>query len=202
MFVEVLVIVETSVTATVGPITGGTTSLVISSNAWTFGWGPEGELTSMSKSGYSASYAYDGLGRRVKSTIGGTTNVYVYSGLSVLYETNPATSYVYAAGLRLARIQGSTTEYYHNDHLGNVRLVTHGTTGNVLSAIAYKPFGLPVVVTGSEPTYGYTGEYRESAPNLVYLHSRWYDPTIGRFLSPDDLCRRGSPWMGRLAEAS
>jgi len=91
-------------------------------------------------------------------------------------------------------------------HLGNVRLVTKtsqdGQNGNPVATLAYKPFGLAVVVSGSEPTYKYTGEYREAAANLFYLHSRWYDPTIGRFLSPDDLCRRGSPWMGRLAEAS
>ena len=72
------------------------------------------------------------------------------------------------------------------DALGNVRLVTSGSAGDRLARIAYKPFGLPVVVSGSEPTYGYTGEYREPTPNLIYLHSRWYDPTIGRFLSADD----------------
>ena len=105
----------------------------------------------------------------------GQTNVYVYSGLSVIYETNPATTYVFAGGMRLAKITDTTTEYYHYDHLGNV-----------LATLAYKPFGLAVVVFGSEPKYGYTGAYRESAPNLIYLHSRWYDPTIGRFLSPDD----------------
>ena len=166
---------------------GELTSRVLLGQTWTFGWGPEGRLTSESgPSSFTATYAYDGLGRRVKSVINGVTNVYVYSGLSVIVETNPATKYVFAAGMRLARIQGATTEYDHYDHLGNVRLVTNGANGNVASMLAYRPFGLPIVVSGAEPMYGYTGEYRESTPNLVYLHARWYDPTIGRFLSPDD----------------
>ncbi len=164
---------------------GEMTSRKIGGTTWTFAWGPEGEITSMSKTGYSASYAYDGLGRRVKSTIGGSTNVYVYSGLSVLYETNPATKHVFANGLRLARIQGSTTEYYHYDHLGNARLITSGT-GARLATLAYKPFGLVIQVYGYVPSYAYTGEYLEWMPNLIYLHSRWYDPTIGRFISQDD----------------
>ena len=54
----------------------------------------------------------------------------------------------------------------------------------MLAIPAYQPFGVCAYGCGaSEPTYGYTGEYRESAPNLIYLHSRWLDPTIGRFLS-------------------
>ena len=172
---------------------GEMTSRVLGGTAWAFLWGPEGRLASMCRPDctsptYRSDYTHDGLGRRVKSVIGPAspiTNVYVYSGLSVIYETNPATKYVFANGLRLAKI-GASTEYYHYDHLGNVRLVTNGANGNVASILAYRPFGLAVVVSGSEPKYGYTGEYRETTPNLIYLHSRWYDPVIGRFLSPDN----------------
>src|SRR3990172_11034001 len=77
------------------------------------------------------------------------------------------------------------TEYYAYDALGNVRVVI-SSSGARLNTLAYVPFGTCAYGCGSEPRYAYTGEYRESAPNLVYLHSRWYDPTLGRFLSPDD----------------
>ena len=116
----------------------------------------------------------------------GTTNTYVDSALSLVCETNPSTKYVFANGLRLAKIQGSTTEYYHYDHLGNIRLVANGANGNVVSTLAYKQFGICAYGCASEPKYGYRDEHREATPNLIYLHSRWYDPTIGRFLSPDD----------------
>jgi len=95
------------------------------------------------------------------------------------------------ASLRLAKVPYSgAAEYYAYDALGNVR-VGMASTGARTTTLAYRPFG--VGAYGSEPQYAYTGEYRESAPNLVYLHSRWYDPTIGRFLSPDDR-------LGRLTE--
>ncbi len=172
---------------------GQLTSRKVAGTTTGFAWAAGGALCAWKTGGTPTGcadttanqYQYDGMGRRVRSVVGGTADVYVYSGLSVIYETSPAAKYVFAAGMRLAKI-GASTEYYHYDALGNVRVVTSGSNGNVLSKLAYKPFGIVVVVTGSEPTYGYTGEYRESIPNLIYLGSRWYDPTIGRFLSPDD----------------
>ena len=127
--------------------------------------------------------------------MGATTTVYVYAGLSVIYEkvTSTPTSetgYYFLGGVRVAKVvYGGAAEYYAYDALGNLRVVVNadGTRKNVY---AHRPFGsaeICVAGCGSQTAlpYKYTGEYRESAPNLVYLHSRWYDPTIGRFLSPD-----------------
>jgi len=104
--------------------------------------------------------------------------------LSAVYDTNPETLHIFLNGLRVAKVPyNGAVEYYAYDALGNVRVVM-GSAGARTTTLAYRPFG--VAAYGSEPKYAYTGEYRESAPNLVYLHSRWYDPTIGRFISPDD----------------
>jgi len=92
-----------------------------------------------------------------------------------------------------AEVPYSTSiEYYAYDALGNVRVVL-SSTGARLNTLAYRPFGICAYGCSSEPQYGYTGEYREGfvggpqgGPNLIYLHSRWMDPTIGRFISPDD----------------
>jgi len=108
------------------------------------------------------------------------------AGLSAVYETNPNVRYVFLNGLRVAKVPYSgSTEYYAYDALGNVRVILSSSGGRI-STLAYRPFGVCAYSCVDERPYGYTGEYREGSPNLIYLHSRWYDPTIGRFLSPDD----------------
>ena len=93
----------------------------------------------------------------------------------------------------------AVAEYSAYDHLGSVRVVI-SSTGARLNTLATRPFAICAYGCGSEPKYAYTGEYRESSTNLLYLHSRWYDPTIGRFLSPDD--RLGRLTDGHTATAS
>ena len=174
---------------------GFTASRVVGGTTWSFGWAADGRLAYDSGSQFTAYYGHDGLGRRIRSNIDSTSDdvrEYVYSGLSPILEfkvNNPpsVTGYVFAAGLRIAKLDGTglALEYYHYDHLGSVRVVS-SLAGARIATLAYRPFGVCAYGCASEPKYAYTGEYRESAPNLVYLHSRWYDPTIGRFLSPDD----------------
>lgn len=184
---------------------GETNQRIVGGTTWNFGWGSEGRLASISKTGYSAAYTYDGAGRRVDSAFGdGTETYYVFSGLSPIFEKTVlpggltvTTRYIFANGMRLASLSSASplTYYYHYDHLGNVRLVSDSTQQtSTVYGLAYRPFGGEICVLncGSPPalSYRYTGEYREgdpaNGPNLYYLGSRWYDPIVGRFLSPDD----------------
>jgi len=47
--------------------------------------------------------------------------------------------------------------------------------------------------TGSNQNFGYTGEILDAESGLLYLRARYYDPSIGRFISAD-------PYLGRMAE--
>ena len=47
--------------------------------------------------------------------------------------------------------------------------------------------------TGSNQNFGYTGEMLDAESGLLYLRARYYDPSIGRFISAD-------PYLGRMAE--
>jgi len=152
-------------------------------DTWEYSYGGEGNLVTARKVGvFSLHYQYDGLGRRVKSS--NPMSYYIFSGLSPIYETNPESKHIYLNGLRVAKVGQSGTEYYHYDHLGSVRVISDDA-GVRIATLGYGPFGSCVYGCASEPKYGYTGEYREAASNLVYLYSRWYDPGIGRFMTPD-----------------
>ncbi len=136
-------------------------------------------------------YAYDGLGRRVESVEGSSVAFYAYLGTETLFEKKDSvnTDYVYAAGLRIAKIAATTVNYYHTDHLGSTRLVT-STTKAVVFSDNYQPFGTDngtPTCSGTCETYKFTGKPVSQTTGLYYNYQRWYDPSIGRFVSEDPL---------------
>ncbi|NMC59014.1 MAG: hypothetical protein GYA51_06485 [Candidatus Methanofastidiosa archaeon] len=46
----------------------------------------------------------------------------------------------------------------------------------------YKPFGEEASATGSEK-YAFTCQYNEAEIGLYYFSARWYDASLGRFIS-------------------
>ncbi len=141
-------------------------------------------------------FAYDGLGERIRETgPSGSqtyTNTYVASGDQMLYmksvagSTTTKTVYLYAGKSLVATISGTTKSYFHQDHLGNTRLVTQksGSSVRVVFTTDYDPFGVDTGATGTDPNVKYTGQWFE-AVGLYWNHARYYDPTLGRFVSQD-----------------
>jgi RHS repeat-associated protein len=163
------------------------------STQWTYNWNVQGELLKASNiSGTQGYYAYDGLGRRIESRETATNYLfYGYLGTETLADqgsSTPNDDYVYADGLRIACVTGSsgpnpTTIYYHEDALGSTRLVT-STTKSVLFSDSYQPYGQDNSATGSQ-TYKFTGKPVSQTTGLYYDFQRWYDPWLGRFISKD-----------------
>jgi RHS repeat-associated protein len=161
---------------------------------WTYGWDVPGHLLKVanytSVQGY---YAYDGLGRRMEAKEGSTVTFYAYRGTETLADGFGSGvlnyDYIYAGGLRIAKVKGGGTVspsilFYHNDALGSTRLET-SSNGSVLFSDGYQPYGQDNGTrTGSE-TYKFTGKPVSATTGLYYYYQRWYDPSIGRFISPD-----------------
>ena len=81
---------------------------------------------------------------------------------------------------------GQGTAWYLTDHLGTVRDIADAA-GNVVDRIDYDSFGN--VLAESAPALGdrykFTGREFDTATGLYYYRARYYDPQLGRFLSPD-----------------
>lgn len=131
----------------------------------------------------STSYAYNGDGVLVAQTANSVTTRYTQdlaaplSQILQISQGSASTHYLYGLE-RLAALSGSTRTWYAADALGSLRrtLTDSGVPGSV---IHYDPWGLPL--SGSVPTFGFTGELQDSATGLVYLRARWYHAGHGTF---------------------
>ena len=85
----------------------------------------------------------------------------------------------------LAYAAQSHLRFYQFDHLGSTTLVTD-EQGQVVQQTSYAPYGTQTT-GGAAPTHGFTGQRRDESTGLLYYHARYYDPQLGRFISPDPL---------------
>ncbi len=107
--------------------------------------------------------------------------------------------YVWRSGQLLASVfpitpgstSPTTTYHYHLDHLGTPRLVTDGNH-ILIGKHAYYPFGAEMNLTPTESAtelMKFTGHERDivAATNgsVDYMHARYYNANLGRFLSVD-----------------
>jgi RHS repeat-associated protein len=99
--------------------------------------------------------------------------------------------YVWRDGLLLATTTPTGTLHYHLDHLGTPRLVTDGN-GVKVAEHAYYPFGAEINLTPHETpeeAMKFTGHERDivagDGHTLDYMHARYDNASLGRFLSVD-----------------
>ncbi|MCL0068797.1 hypothetical protein M1N42_03545 [Thermodesulfovibrionales bacterium] len=81
-----------------------------------------------------------------------------------------------------------TTYYYHYDGIGTVTALTDDE-GDVVQEYTYDAYGNILAVEDDEIINPYrfsTKEY-DSRSGLIYFGARYYDPRIGRFITPDPL---------------
>jgi RHS repeat-associated protein len=157
-------------------------------NLWEYSYDCENRLLSVKKDGQvTEEYFYDGEGKRIKKVDADSERVYIYGGLNVLFEVNTTTQmeavYIYGPTGQLAKRVNDITEYYNTDHLGSTRLVT-SESGITTEEIMYKPFGEQLSET--DERYTYNGKELDET-GFYYYGARYYDPTVGRFISRDPL---------------
>ena len=107
---------------------------------------------------------------------------------NVLSDSRSGAQYIYGNGLE-ARVIDGAVSYYVTDMRGSVVAIVN-ESGTITHKYQYDEFGK--VVQKEEANYNpfqYVGKYGVMFLNehLYYMRARYYDPTIGRFLSEDPI---------------
>ena len=161
----------------------------------TFVWKNGRQLREASVSGGTvAAYTYDHEGKRASKTVGGVKHTYIYSGDLLMCEKatvlemkfsydsvgNPVavmyngTEYYYVMNLQgdiigLVNAAGAWVVEYRYDVWGNIQSISGSLAGTL----------------GADNPLRYRGYYYDTETGLYYISCRYYNPEIGRFISPD-----------------
>ncbi len=165
-------------------------------------------LTNYSKDSVGTSYGYDGTGMRVSKTRGGVTQKYYWDRGYVVNESTGNTittsNFIGADGI-IARKENNVVNYLVKNAHGDVVKTVNGTTGAIVHAYNYDPYGVELAVTDRELVnlidtsvedtnpFRYAGEYFDAESGQIYLRNRYYNPATGRFITEDPI-RDGTNW--------
>ena len=189
-----------------GNITAGTPLSWYNGNEFTLTWGKGTQLASAKKGlALKTSYDYDIAGVRSSKTVG--TTKYKFTTLSGLVmrqewgarqmdfvydENNQPYALSYKSGKNVAPVM----YYYLLNQQGDVEALMDAN-GAIVATYEYDPWGAVIVKNASgaldkdDTSIGnmnplrYRGYYYDNETGFYYLQSRYYDPVVGRFISPD-----------------
>lgn len=94
--------------------------------------------------------------------------------------------FMLVGGWQLVSGSASATKvvtYDYTDPNGSV-LATADSAGNTISQSDFSPYGEPML-SSQQNGPSFTGHVGDPDTSLVYMQARYYDPSVGRFLSTD-----------------
>jgi RHS repeat-associated protein len=175
-------------------VDGNLISKQTSVGTWTYTYDDEGHLLTASGPGGNWTYQYDSLGNRISSVNGSTTTQYLVdpTGIGSVEgefdgSGNLVSHFANGLGLESTAPASGNADFYQFDDSGNTATVT-GAGGSVLDAYTFLPYGEKLATSGTASNpFTYVGQFgvADEADGLYYMRARYYDPSVGRFVSED-----------------
>ena len=166
----------------------------LNDGTWTYTWQNGRQLQKMQKSGVTAEFVYNADGLRVQKTVNGVVTKYTQHGKNVVHMTSVTDElhFFYDAQNRPAVVVYNGTAYAYVKSLQGDIVAILDENGNTVVSYGYDAWGAPLWCTGElAETLGkvqpfrYRGYVFDEETGFYYVSSRYYDPEIGRFISPD-----------------
>jgi len=130
-------------------------------------------------------FVYGPDGERLKKIAGASTTLFFGGDAEIA--GGSMTKYLPGDAKRIGTGGSAETYWLHRDHLQSVRITTDDTAAIVMRA-NYKPYGEQLLTVSTLPdSKAYIGERQDVETGLIYLHARYYDPVLGRFIQADTL---------------
>ncbi|WP_428557339.1 RHS repeat-associated core domain-containing protein [Pseudomonas edaphica] len=145
--------------------------------------------------GQTASYRYDPFGRRISKTVNDITTEFFWQGDKLVAEHHADChrSYLYEPDSfrPLALLEGFGPEdtkpfHYQLDHLGTPQELTN-PEGEIVWSAHYRAYGeiARLDIRKIDNPLRFQGQYFDAESGLHYNRHRYYNPDIGRYLTPD-----------------
>ncbi|WP_414645318.1 RHS repeat-associated core domain-containing protein [Candidatus Binatus sp.] len=156
----------------------------------TYAWDARNHLAGMTGSS-TAGFVYDAFGRRAQKTVNGASTQFLYDRWNPVQEVQGGTpSANLLTGLRIderfQRTDPAGARDYLTDILGSTLALTD-TTGAIQTEYGYEPFGSTTTSGASNGnSYQFTGRENDGT-GLDYYRSRYYSPTLQRFIAQDPI---------------
>ena len=182
---------------------------------YTFTWQKGRQLAGVSTNNTSVTFGYDVTGKRISKTVGSTVHEYTYDGSLLLCDKwgSEYIEYFYDASgspYALSYFDGLTTEkYYFVKNIEGDILELRSSTNTLVARYIYDGWGKLLGVrdaSGNAITSSthianlnilrYRGYVYDTETKLYYLLSRYYDPQVQRFISPDVYISTGQGIVG------
>ena len=146
--------------------------------------------------GRTLSYTYDCNGIRTSKTVNGVTHTYELNGSIIIKETwgnNQLVPIYDVTGSILGILYNSTPYYFMRNLQGDVIGVVNNS-GTLVAEYSYDAWGKCSIVgdisgvdIANVNLFRYRGYYYDSEIGLYYCNARYYDPAVGRWISPDSI---------------
>lgn len=136
-------------------------------------------------------YKYNNQGIRTEKVVNGVTHKYYLNGEQIVAEkigNNLVTYYYDTSGI--CGFNYNETDYYYVKNIFGDIIGIYDGSGECYATYSYDAWGKCSIATNVNNIatinpFRYRGYYFDTETNLYYLNSRYYDPEIGRFVSPD-----------------
>lgn len=186
-------------------LNGNMTEKTNGSDSWIYSWNDENRLIRVQGPGsVDVAYSYDQMGRMLTRDDGGpNVTQLVWDGWECVREVagSSITTYCIPEGQLLSFIRDGERFDCHCDALLSIRMVTD-ESGDVVLRREFDAWGNELAgsfdsVPGGMP-YGFVGALGvryDSTTGLHYMRQRWYDSSLGRFISRDPVGLRGGKNM-------
>ena len=158
-------------------------------------WARSGLMSSYDSGTDSHSYTYDVSGRRLEKEDNGVTTEFIYAGDLLLGQKTGSNSLVFkfdSNGDYFGFTYNGTPYYYVKNLQGDVVAIANNA-GTIVARYYYDAWGKLLSYTDTSGAniatinpIRYRSYYYDTETGFYFLQSRYYDPEIGRFISPDN----------------